>query len=295
METDTLREFLALAEKRSYTATADALFISPSALSRHIAALETQLGVELFHRNSRSVIVSRHGKILLPFAQKLVQAEDEYLEMLDKTKRVEGNGLRIGAFFGMASHGIMSQIVGFLRRNQDIALSIQSEEQEGLLEQLKSDEYDFVFVQENGPSPGDEFSRLTVAMDRLVAVLPQDHLLADAKSIRLTQLRKEEFLLQPAQSMTYRLMLDAFRRAEYSPKRVQLDVKGLGVVEMVEQGLGIALAQEKVAQANLLPGVVLVPLEPQERIWINMVWRADTLSAAGKALISYFRDLMAGK
>lgn len=295
METDTLREFLALAEKRSYTATADALFISPSALSRHIAALETQLGVELFHRNSRSVIVSRHGKILLPFAQKLVQAEDEYLEMLDKTKRVEGNGLRIGAFFGMANHGIMSQIVGFLRRNQDIALSIQSEEQEGLLEQLKSDEYDFVFVQENGPSPGDEFSRLTVAMDRLVAVLPQDHLLADAKSIRLTQLRKEEFLLQPAQSMTYRLMLDAFRRAEYSPKRVQLDVKGLGVVEMVEQGLGIALAQEKVAQANLLPGVVLVPLEPQERIWINMVWRADTLSAAGKALISYFRDLMAGK
>lgn len=295
METDTLREFLALAEKRSYTATADALFISPSALSRHIAALETQLGVELFHRNSRSVIVSRHGKILLPFAQKLVQAEDEYLEMLDKTKRVEGNGLRIGAFFGMASHGIMSQIVGFLRRNQDIALSIQSEEQEGLLEQLKSDEYDFVFVQENGPSPGDEFSRLTVAMDRLVAVLPQDHLLADAKSIRLTQLRKEEFLLQPAQSMTYRLMLDAFRRAEYSPKRVQLDVKGLGVVEMVEQGLGIALAQEKVAQANLLPGVVLVPLEPQERIWINMVWRADTLSAAGKALITYFRDLMAGK
>ena len=295
METDTLREFLALAEKRSYTATADALFISPSALSRHIAALETQLGVELFYRNSRSVTVSRHGKILLPFAQKLVQAEDEYLEMLDKTKRVEGNGLRIGAFFGMASHGIMSQIVGFLRRNQDIALSIQSEEQECLLEQLKSGEYDFVFVQENGPSPGDEFSRLTVAMDRLVAVLPQDHLLADAKSIRLTQLRKEEFLLQPAQSMTYRLMLDAFRRAEYSPKRVQLDVKGLGVVEMVEQGLGIALAQEKVAQANLLPGVVLVPLEPQERIWINMVWRTDTLSAAGKALINYFRGLMAGK
>lgn len=295
METDTLREFLALAEKRSYTATADALFISPSALSRHIAALETQLGVELFHRNSRSVTVSRHGKILLPFAQKLVQAEDEYLEMLDKTKRVEGNGLRIGAFFGMASHGIMSQIVGFLRRNQDIALSIQSEEQEGLLEQLKSGEYDFVFVQENGPSPGDEFSRLTVAMDRLVAVLPQDHLLADAKSIRLTQLRQEEFLLQSAHSMTYRLILDAFRRAEYSPKRVQLEVKGLGVVEMVEQGLGIALSQEKVAQANLLPGVVLVPLEPQERIWINMVWRADTLSAAGKALINYFRGLMAGK
>ena len=295
METDTIREFLMLAEKRSYAATAEALFISSSALSRHITALETQLGVELFHRNSRSVVVTRHGKMLIPFAQKLIEIEDEYLETLDRTKRVDGNGLRIGAFFGMASHGVMSQIVGFLRRNQEIALSVVSEEQDRLLDMLKTGEYDFVFAQESSPFCGDGFSRLTVALDRLVAVLPRDHLLADAKSIRLSQLQNEEFLLQPAQSMTYRMILDAFRRVGYTPKRAKLEIEGLGVVEMVEQGLGVALTQEKVAQSNLLPGVSLVPLEPRERIWINLVWRADTLSSAGKALVAYFRDLAAGR
>ena len=295
MEIDTLREFLVLAEKRSYAATADALFISPSALSRHIAALENHLGVELFQRNSRNVTMTRHGKMLQTYAQKLVQTEDEYLKKLDETKRAEGNGIRVGAFFGIASHGIMSQIVGFLRKGQDVAVSLQSEEQERLLPLLKEGEYDFVFVQEDGPAFEDGFSRLTVAMDHLAVVLPQDHLLAEAESIRLSQLRSEEFLLQPSQNMAYRLIQDAFNRAGYTPNRTQRDLSGIGIVELVEQGFGVALTQEKVARTNLVPGVKLVPLEPQERIWINMVWRADTLSSAGKAFVAHFRDIAAGK
>lgn len=295
MEIDILREFLVLAEKRSYAATADALFISPSALSRHIAALENHLGVELFQRNSRNVTMTRHGKMLQTYAQRLVQTENEYLKKLDETKRAEGNGIRIGAFFGIASHGTMSQIVGFLRKNREIALSVQSEEQERLLQMLKEGEYDFVFLQEDGPAFDDGFSRLTVALDRLVAVLPKEHLLAKAESIRLVQLRAEEFLLQPNQTMTYRMMQEAFERAGYTPMRAPVDISGIGIVELVDQGFGVALTQEKVAQANLVPGVALVPLEPQERIWINLVWKMEALSSSGKAFVSYFRDIAAGR
>lgn len=295
MEIDTLREFLVLAEKRSYAATADALFISPSALSRHIAFLENHLGVELFQRNSRNVTMTRHGKLLQVYAQKLVQTEDEYRKKLDETKRVEGNGIRVGAFFGISSHGIMSQIVSFLRKIQDVAISVQSEEQERLLQSLKDDEYDFVFVQEEGPAFDDGFSRLTVAMDCLAVVLPQDHLLAGAESIRLSQLRAEEFLLQSSQKLTYRLMQDAFNRAGYTPNQAKMNLSGAGIVELVEQGFGIALIQEKVARTNLVPGVAVVPLEPQERIWINLVWRADSLSPAGKAFVAHFRNITAGK
>lgn len=295
METDTLREFLVLAEKRSYAATADTLFISSSSLSRHIAALENRLGVELFHRNSRNVTMTRHGKMLQAYAQKLIETEDEYLRKLDEQKRAEGNGIRIGAFFGLASHGLMSQIAAFLKQNPEILLSLQSEEQNELLDQLREGQYDFVLVQEEGPSPADEFHRLTVSMDRLVAILPQDHVLAQAESVRLTQLQKEDFLLQPSQKMTYRLIQDAFRRAGYTPKQAQLAITGIGAIELVEQGLGIAVAEERVVRAREHAGVALVPLEPQERIWINLVWRGDALSTPGKAFVSYFRDVVAGR
>lgn len=295
METDVLREILMLAEKRNYAAAADALFISTSTLSRHIAALENQLGVVLFHRNSRNVQVTQHGELLVSYAKKITQMEDEYLEKLDQAKRKEGNGIRIGAFFGLSSHGLMAQIASFLRQNREISLSLHSEEQHELLDMLREDRYDFVLVQEEGPSFEDGFNRLTVSMDRLVAVLPQDHLLAQAESVRLTQLQKEEFLLQPNQSMPYRLILDAFRRAGYAPKQTQLEITGIGAIELVEQGLGIALAQEKVLMEKERSGVALVPLQPQERIWINLVWRAESLSAPGRAFVAYFRDAVAKK
>ncbi|MGM9608131.1 MAG: LysR family transcriptional regulator [Oscillospiraceae bacterium] len=295
METNDLREILALAEKRSYAATADALFISPSSLSRHIAAVEQQLGAPLFYRNSRSVMLTSYGEMLLPYARKITELEDEYLEKLDQARRSDRAGLRIGAFFRLSAHGIMSQIARFLGENREISLEIQSDANDRLLDLLRRGKCDLAFVQEEGPSAEDGLSRLTVGVDTLAAALPADHILAGAESVRLSQLREEPFVPQPPQTIQSRLAADAFRRAGYVPKQTRLAVSGVGVLELVEQGLGIALVQAKLARERLCPGVVLVPLDPPERIWINLVWSPDGLSEIGKSLISFFRGSAAGK
>lgn len=193
METNDLRELLILAEKRSYTATADALFISPSSLSRHIAAMEQQLGVSLFYRNSRSVLVTRYGELLLPYARKITELEDEYREELEKVRRSDGAGLCIGTFFGLSSLGIMTQIAKFLGDNREISLDIKIDTNDRLPDLLREGKYDLAFVQEENPSAEDEFRRLTVAVDSLSVALPADHVLAGAESIRLSQLRRSLF------------------------------------------------------------------------------------------------------
>lgn len=295
MEIDILREIVLLAEKRSYAAAADALFISTSSLSRHVTALEQQLGVPLFIRTSRNVQLSRYGEMLLPYARKLIQTEDEYLEKLDRIKRSDGAGLRVGAYFGLAAHGIMTRIAKFISANQDISLTMQCEENDRLIDPLRKGHYDLVFMQEEGPSAEDGFSRLTVAVDTLVAVLPADHVLAKAESVRLTQLRKETFLMLKMQSVPYRLAMDAFQRAGYTPKRAQSQIAGVGVLELVEQGMGIALTQAAIAQQQHCPGVALVPLDPPERVWINLVWNPETISEVGKGFVAHFRDNVPGK
>lgn len=139
METNDLREILTLAEKRSYTATADALFVSPSSLSRHIAAMEQRLGVPLFCRNSRSVQVTRYGELLLPYAQKMTELEDEFQEKLDKIRRSDGAGLRIGGYYGLSAHGIMAQVARFLGGNL-VPLTMLSEPNDQLLDLLRRGE-----------------------------------------------------------------------------------------------------------------------------------------------------------
>lgn len=289
METNDLRELLILAEKRSYTATADALFISPSSLSRHIAAMEQQLGVSLFYRNSRSVLVTRYGELLLPYARKITELEDEYREELEKVRRSDGAGLCIGTFFGLSALGIMSQIAKFLGGNQEISLDIKIDSNDRLPDLLREGKYDLAFVQEEEPSATDEFSRLTVAVDSLSVALPADHVLAGAESIRLSQLREESFLLSSSQSVQYRLAMDAFRSAGYTPKQSQLSTMGVGMLELVEQGLGLALVQTKISQEKHCSGVVLVPLDPPKRIWVNLMWCPDRLLDVGKSFVSHFR------
>lgn len=290
MEIDILREIVMLAEKRSYAAAADALFISTSSLSRHVSALEQQLGVPLFLRTSRNVQLSRYGEMLLPYAHKLIQAEDEYMEKLDRVKRSDGAGLRVGAYFGLSAIGMMTQIAKFVSENRDLSLEMQAVENDRLLDPLRKGRYDLVIMQETGPTARDEFSRLTVAVDTLVVVLPEDHVLARAERVRLSQLREETFLMQNMPRVPHDIAMEAFQRAGYAPKQVPLQVSGVGNLELVAQGMGIALTQASIARHQHYPGVALIPLDPPERVWVNMVWDPERISEPGKKFIAYFRE-----
>jgi len=64
MDTTHLREFVVLADKLNYSAAAQALFISPATLSRHICSLEDTLGVQLLERNNRFVRLTAAGSAL---------------------------------------------------------------------------------------------------------------------------------------------------------------------------------------------------------------------------------------
>ena len=73
MELKRLEEFVTLAETGNYLEAADALFLFQSTLSKHIMALEKELGVHLFERTTRKVRLSSDGECLLPYAVKITQ------------------------------------------------------------------------------------------------------------------------------------------------------------------------------------------------------------------------------
>ena len=73
-----LEEFLTLTEKKNFLEAAECLFISQSCLSKHIKKLETEIGVELFERTTRTVVLTEFGQMLLPYARKMVSLEYEF-------------------------------------------------------------------------------------------------------------------------------------------------------------------------------------------------------------------------
>lgn len=75
-----IREFLVLSQYKNYNVAAEHLFMSQPTLSRHIKEMEGELGVSLFERSTRRVELTECGAFLVPYAKRIVSAEDQYME-----------------------------------------------------------------------------------------------------------------------------------------------------------------------------------------------------------------------
>ena len=97
MEIQYVREFLSLAETGSFFETAEQLFVTTSSLSRHIKALESEMGVTLFDRTTRKVTLNRYGKLFLPFAKEFARIDEECTRAFATDQHEQTNTITIGS------------------------------------------------------------------------------------------------------------------------------------------------------------------------------------------------------
>ena len=124
MDWDRLRVFFHVAEAGSFTKAGKHLNLSQSAVSRQISALEADLGVELFHRHARGLLVTEQGDLLYATARevfgKIVMAE---AKLVDSKQRPAGR-LAVTATTGIAMIWLMPRIVEFMDRYPEISVSL---------------------------------------------------------------------------------------------------------------------------------------------------------------------------
>src|SRR5688500_18264571 len=98
MQLQGLEVFLAVARRKSFTAAAQALGYTQSAVSRQIAVLEKELNADLFDRLARGVELTEQGRSLLPHAEAMLDRLTAAQRDLDAVRGVGGGRLRVGAF-----------------------------------------------------------------------------------------------------------------------------------------------------------------------------------------------------
>ena len=94
LDWDKLRIFHAAAEAGSFTHAAEALNLSQSAISRQVAALEQEVGVSLFHRHARGLVLSEQGEMLFRTADDVLQRLETVRVQLTETKEKPTGKLR---------------------------------------------------------------------------------------------------------------------------------------------------------------------------------------------------------
>ena len=266
MNTERCREFVVLAQTCNYLQAADQLFISQSSLSKHIKALERELGVELFSRTTRRVQLTEHGRVFLPFARKLASTAHDAEAALSYASDNERRIIDIGSIPVMVPYGITELLHRFEREHPNVRMRITEGEADQLKELMRKRLLDLAFIREwdgDVAHEGDdaEFASSEFAEDRLAAVLPAGHPLAMRPSIRLAELANEEFLLLPKGTVMNALITDACAAEGFVPEVRYRGTRAENIIDLVARGMGVSLLMRTPAAFLTRSAVSIVDLE----------------------------------
>lgn len=270
MHLDRLRYFLAVADAGSFSAAAEQLYTTQSAVSKQVIALEKELGTTLFDRSRRKVELTEQGQLVLPYARSITEQCGELRSQLQIHHRHEGDTLPVASIPVMGQYGITDLIGQFRREHPEVALSVGELEGSEILSALEQGRYDLAFMRiEQLSDNGYEY--LPLAEDVLVALLPEDHLLAGENSISLKQLKEEPFLLLNEGTLLHRMCVDACRRSGFLPRIAYTGTRNENISELVAMGMGVSLVMERFCLHFRPSGVRWVALKEQVTSTIALV------------------------
>jgi DNA-binding transcriptional LysR family regulator len=124
MEINYFREFVVLAQTGNFMEAAEQLYSSQSTLSKHIKNLEKELGVSLFDRTTRKVVLSKYGQILLPYAQQITELQDKYTAILQSSLETDRDILTVGSIRALAQYRITDVLVNFKQSHPKTIVNI---------------------------------------------------------------------------------------------------------------------------------------------------------------------------
>jgi DNA-binding transcriptional LysR family regulator len=271
-----VRYFLSLAEERHFGRAATRVHVAQPALSQQIKQLERELGVELFRRTTRRVELTEAGRRFEEHARSVVASMERAHSDMAMVASGRAGRVAIG-FIGTATYDVLPRVARTVRLElPDVELTLHGELlSPQLLADLSGGTYDLAVVR---PDPVDrpDLDVRPLRSERLVAVLPAHHHLANRRRIALGALADEPFVMHPSghRSSIHEQVLRACADAGFQPVNVLEVAETATLVVFVAAGLGVAVVPEPVRSLGLT-GVAYVPLGNAPTVDLALAGRAD--------------------
>lgn len=275
MDLERLRSFVVLAEERHFGRAAQRQRIAQPALSRQLQVLEREVGTPLVLRSTRSFELTEAGELLLGRARELL--EDVRRTQQDLQLLAQGRlGRSSVGFVGTATYDLLPRVARLASAElPDLDLRVHGELlAPALVDGLLDRTYDVAVTRPVGPGRGIVTSLLR--RERLVAVLPAHHRLAERRRIGLRDLAGETFVMHPSAlgSSLTEVVLAACSETGFTPPDVVEVAETSTLVVSVAAGLGVAVVPQPVRTLSL-DGVRYVSLREAPSIDLCVAVRAD--------------------
>ena len=240
MELRHIHYFLVLAEEKSFTKAAQRLLIAQPPLSRQIKDLEEELGVELFHRNSRGVTLTEAGQKFRQYALQIEHLSNQSVEVVRKMDKGLQGTLYLASVEGRAPHLISEWIAGFHQLYPHVEFNLWNSNSDDVLQRLQNGLCDLAVIV--GPYNPENLEGQLIFDEPWVAMIPVTHPLAKEPedSIALEKLAPYELII-PSRHSRLQEITDWFAMKNVKPKIICRMAHVLNAYELTEQNVGIAI------------------------------------------------------
>lgn len=257
-----LQYFLSAAITGNFTMAATENNISQSSFSKHIMALENEMGVKLFYRNRKSISLTPAGERLQKHAYAILGS---YKSMMDDMACYSQDDIVISIFSipVFVQYQIPEIMSAFRALHPQVKFNVVESESSLVLQGLRRLECDFAILRTDFLDE-EQYNIIPINVDRLVAVVPENHLLAKEKSISVKRLKGEKLLLPTGKASLFDICMAVCKKAGFIPN-VPYTVSGKTEISLkfVKNDGVIVLAMEQVITYFDMPGCVVVPLEEE--------------------------------
>lgn len=256
MEIRQLKAFVAIAEAKTFTAGAKRVNVTQAAISMQIRQLEDEVGLQLFTRTPRRVILTEAGEYLLQRARRILREHDAALAEIAEVAGAEHGRLRIGS---ASAEFATVQLPGILRElknkfpNAELSVSVGTSHT--LVEKIAHGDMDIAFV--SLPVENTSVTTELLFSDQIVAIGAPDHPLARKKSIDAATLAAEKLILGERGGNARRRVDDFFHAAGVKPNVVMELSRQEAINQMVEAGMGVGIAGAKAIADEIAAGRVI--------------------------------------
>ena len=228
--------FIKAVEYSSFTKAAESLNYSQSGISRMINDLEREWNVTLLERGRAGVRLTSDGMKLLPCAKSVCAEYEKLLMQVDELNGLQSGLIRIGTFSSVATHWLPKIIKAFQKDYPNIDYELLLGDYTEIEEWILDGRVDCGFLR---LPTHPELETIFLERDQLMAIIPENHSLANCEKVPIAALCDEPFMLLEKGAKAE--VSEIFERCGLKPQVRFTTWDDYAIMSMVESGLGISI------------------------------------------------------
>ncbi|WP_119342815.1 LysR substrate-binding domain-containing protein [Facilibium subflavum] len=269
-----LEYVLAVAQTKNFNKAAQSCFVSQPALSMQIKKLEDELGVNIFERFQKTVLVTPEGSVLIEKMQALLNIAKDIKHTAESFRQKDAQLFKIGLFPTLAQYLLPPLIKAIQQTHSDIQIYPVEEKTDVLLNMLKTGQLDAALLANPTLPPGMAFTPLFE--DTFTLAVYEGHPLAKKKEIDIKQLNDESMLfLEKGHCLRDQVMALNINPAQ----SIQCNATGLETLrQMVIAKLGITIIPQIATYSTPFSGICYINFKkPAPSRQVGIVYRKTSV------------------